>query len=208
MSAARITVLVGRFGPVIGHGLRAVLQRDPTVTLIEDGLDAAQLELAVARHRPRVVIVDESAVVTYETAKRLRQRHEDVGIVVLAANPSRAHAMALVGRGVTACLPKDASAADLSAAIRFAAAGTVVLDWSHEQPKYAISSEAAGELTGREREVLEALRLGQKNAQIAAALGISVETVRSHVKSVYRKLGVRTRRDLLGASLPVEPPRP
>src|SRR5258708_5032039 len=99
MSQAPLAVLVGRFAPVIAHGLRAVLRNDPTIRLIEDGLDATRLETAVQRHRPAVAIIDESAAITADLPKRLRQRHAELGILVLAASPSRAYAMGLVSRG-------------------------------------------------------------------------------------------------------------
>ena len=53
-----------------------------------------------------------------------------------------------------------------------------------------------GLLTAREAEVLELLRTGRSNAEIAAALHVSIETVRTHARHVYRKLGVGTRREL------------
>ena len=51
-------------------------------------------------------------------------------------------------------------------------------------------------LTPRESDVLELLQAGRSNAEIAQALHVSVETVRTHARRVYRKLGVRTRREL------------
>ena len=57
-------------------------------------------------------------------------------------------------------------------------------------------------LTPREADVLELLQEGRSNAEIAVALHVGVETVRTHARNIYRKLGVRTRRDLasLGGS--------
>jgi DNA-binding CsgD family transcriptional regulator len=52
-------------------------------------------------------------------------------------------------------------------------------------------------LTPREAEVMELLQGGRSNAEIAAALHVSIETVRTHARRIYRKLGVRTRRELL-----------
>ena len=52
-------------------------------------------------------------------------------------------------------------------------------------------------LTPREAEVMELLQSGKSNAEIANELNVSVETVRSHARRIYRKLGVRTRRELL-----------
>ena len=48
----------------------------------------------------------------------------------------------------------------------------------------------------REANVLEHLRAGRSNAEIALALSVSVETIRTHRRNIYRKLGVRTRREL------------
>jgi DNA-binding NarL/FixJ family response regulator len=44
--------------------------------------------------------------------------------------------------------------------------------------------------------VLELLQHGRSNAEIALALGVGVETVRTHARNIYRKLGVKTRREL------------
>ena len=52
-------------------------------------------------------------------------------------------------------------------------------------------------LTPREADVLELLQSGRSNAEIAHALQVSVETVRTHARRIYRKLGVKTRRELL-----------
>jgi DNA-binding NarL/FixJ family response regulator len=52
------------------------------------------------------------------------------------------------------------------------------------------------ELTARESDVLELLQDGQTNSAIAAALDIGIETVRTHARSIYRKLGVPSRREL------------
>jgi DNA-binding NarL/FixJ family response regulator len=51
-------------------------------------------------------------------------------------------------------------------------------------------------LTAREAEVLQLLQEGLSNAQIAHALSIGIETVRTHARNIYRKLGISTRRDL------------
>jgi DNA-binding NarL/FixJ family response regulator len=53
-------------------------------------------------------------------------------------------------------------------------------------------------LTRREKQVLVLLGRGWKNADIAVELQVSTETVRTHAQHVYRKLGVRSRKELLG----------
>src|SRR4029077_9834895 len=83
-------------------------------------------------------------------------------------------------------------------AIRLAARGMQLT--SHERTP---GSTASGLLTARESEVLAQLQQGRSNAQVAAELQIGVETVRTHARSIFRKLGVTSRRELL---TPVAPP--
>jgi DNA-binding CsgD family transcriptional regulator len=59
-------------------------------------------------------------------------------------------------------------------------------------------------ITPREFEVLEHLKLGRTNAQIAYALCIGIETVRTHTRNIYRKLGVSSRHDVAGLASLVE----
>jgi DNA-binding NarL/FixJ family response regulator len=95
--------------------------------------------------------------------------------------------------GATACLAKSTEARDVLHAIHLASRGLHVLP-----PAVVDSPDPAGPdlLTPREADVLELLQGGRSNAEIAAALHVSVETVRTHARRIYRKLGVRTRREL------------
>jgi DNA-binding CsgD family transcriptional regulator/DNA-binding XRE family transcriptional regulator len=64
-----------------------------------------------------------------------------------------------------------------------------------------VGERSTSRLTARERDVLKHLRLGDSNAEIALALGIGVETVRTYVARVLRKVGVPSRQELLGAPI-------
>jgi NarL family two-component system response regulator LiaR len=95
--------------------------------------------------------------------------------------------------GATACLAKNTEARDVLHAIHLASRGLTVL------PPAALDGDPIGGpelLTPREAEVLELLQGARSNAEIAHDLQIGVETVRTHVRRVYRKLGVSTRREL------------
>jgi DNA-binding NarL/FixJ family response regulator len=88
---------------------------------------------------------------------------------------------------------QEHEARDVLHAIHLASRGLRVLP-----PAALDGSEAPGPelLTPREAEVLELLQAGRSNAEIAHALHVGVETVRTHARRIYRKLGVKTRRDL------------
>jgi DNA-binding NarL/FixJ family response regulator len=113
--------------------------------------------------------------------------------MVLANNPSSAECRQLIGFGATVCLAKTTDARDLVHAIYLASRGLQVLPSTNAPVRE--TSEAAP-LTSREADVLDLLQGGHSNAEIAAALHVSVETVRTHASNIYRKLGVRSRREL------------
>jgi DNA-binding NarL/FixJ family response regulator len=201
MSAGAVTVVVGRFGAVMGRGLRQVLGEDRAMHVIAQDLDVARLEAVVCEREPEVAVLDETWAITSALPARLINSHTKLRIVVLASRPTREYAMRLLSLGVTACLPKDASAAEILTTIHLAAHGTHVLSFAPGHATALATPRSLLALTPREREVVACLGLGHKNAQIASQLCISVETVRTHVASIYRKLGVSTRRDLLGIDL-------
>lgn len=191
-----VAVALGRFGEVTARGLRQILSEDDSIRLVGADLEPAALREAVARYASAVAIVDESLVAAGDLARDLRRAHAGLALIVLATSPTRDYGMRLLASGVAGCLRKDASAVDLSRAIRLVAAGHIVLGDSPGEPISTTSPADTWRLTQRERDVYECLRSGQKNAAIAQQLGISEQTVKSHAASIYRKLNVR-RRDLL-----------
>jgi DNA-binding NarL/FixJ family response regulator len=103
--------------------------------------------------------------------------------------------------GASACLDRETQSRDVISAIHLASRGLQVL------PRAAASSgggpvAGGGLLSRREAEVLPLLQRGLSNAQIALALQVGIETVRTHARNIYRKLGVASRREL------VTPPAP
>jgi DNA-binding CsgD family transcriptional regulator len=111
----------------------------------------------------------------------------------------------LLAFGASACLPMDTQGRDVLNAIHLASRG---LQLTPLGPPDAHGVQVRDSLlTPREGDVLLLLRQGLSNAEIALALGIGVETVRSHARSIYRKLGVRSRRALIAlASTPTARP--
>lgn len=92
-------------------------------------------------------------------------------------------------------LPREASAAQIDAAIRAVAAGLAVRAPAVRESGFGAMRESDGQalLTPREIEVLAALAEGMTNKAIARRLDISLHTVKFHVESLFRKLGARTR---------------
>ena len=144
--------------------------------------------------------------------------HPETRVVVLANRPSAAECNQMLSFGATACISKETQGRDIINAIHLASRGMHVL------PRSAAADADQGEeigipapdlLTPREADVLELLQEGMTNAQIAHSLSIGIETVRTHARNIYAKLGISTRRDLAritrprasGAREPVAAPR-
>jgi DNA-binding NarL/FixJ family response regulator len=199
---ARVTVVLGRFDALLARGLKQLLREDRELQIIGADLDRAALEYAVASQAPRVAILDEAVAAHPTVLERLKTAHPAIGIVVLAYLPTVAYAMRLLAAGAS-CLAKDVSAAEILAAVHIAADGRRVfadVDGHLVERSYPA---AVASLTPREVEVLEFLSRGQSHAEIAHALQLGVETVRTHSAHIRDKLGVRRNRDLIGAPIPV-----
>jgi DNA-binding NarL/FixJ family response regulator len=197
-----ITVVLAQFGAVIGRGLRGLLDEDRDLSIVGEELDCAALELAVAESRPRVAVLGETTLGGRSLLRRLWAVQPDIGLVVLVHRPTRAHGARLLESGVAAYLPLDAAAHEILSAIHLAAVGLQVLLSAPNGSLQATHVRGMASLTPRERDVLRGLSQGESNVDLGRRLHISTETVRTHVKHIFRKLGVDSRRELIDIPLP------
>ena len=184
-----VTILLARFEDLIAAGLRSLIEADPSLRIVETDVTADALSDAIAEHHPRVAIINLVALLTPGDINRLHRAHPATQLVVLAHSPSPGECSQLLALGAAACLGRDVQRRDVLNTIHLASRGLQVV------PR---GSSAGGHdpLTPREADVLGLLQLGRSNGEIAVELSVSVETVRTHARSVFRKLGVRSRREL------------
>jgi DNA-binding NarL/FixJ family response regulator len=169
-----------------GELTRAVARRERSEALVDH----------VERERPDVVLV----ALERDDAPLARLLEGESGVVPVVAIVGELEGVAeALGSGLRGLLPRDASAAEILAAIRGALAGLVVV---HPEIVAALarpaetvvpSVDANGALSPREGEVLRMLAEGLGNKEIAWQLGISEHTVKFHVASIFAKLGVSSR---------------
>jgi len=191
------TVVAGKFEDLVAIGLSVLIEADPSLDLVARDLPLREIEPVAAKHSPAVVLLDIGALSGPNDLVALRERLPDTRIVVLAHRPSAAECTQLLSFGATGCLSKETEARDIISAIHLASRGLHVLPRSAAAGGgiERLGSEGS-ELTAREGEVLELLQDGRTNSEIAEVLSIGVETVRTHARSIYRKLGVPSRREL------------
>ena len=195
MARPAVTILVARFEDLVAYGLRALVGEDPNLGIVAADVGPGELEPTIARHAPSVAILNFGSLRSPIEVHELHVAHPGTRLVVLANRPSPVECNQLLAFGATACLSKETQARDVLSAIHLASRGLQVLPRSRQERALAV--EPAPELlTPREADVLELLQGGRTNAEIAHQLHVGVETVRTHARNIYRKLGVRTRREL------------
>jgi DNA-binding NarL/FixJ family response regulator len=197
-----ISVAVGQFGALAARGLRELLGEQQDLRLLAVGLDLRGLEVAVTQYSAQVVVLDEESVAEPCVLQGLHAVRPNLGVVILAHRPTRAYGLHLLAVGVSSCLSKDAPAGEILRAVHLAAEGKQLLAAEPNGLLEAARVVGVHTLTVRERAVLELLGRGASNGEIALELQIGIETARTHVAHIYRKLGVSTRRDLVGLELP------
>jgi DNA-binding NarL/FixJ family response regulator len=203
-SNSRVKVLAAKFEDLVAVGLKQLILEDPNLELMMTDVPVSEIEGEIERHEPSVVLVNFGTLKSPAQVFQLHQSYPDTRIVVLANRPTAAECNQMLSFGATACLSKETEARDI---IHLASRGMHVLPRSAAAGGGVDSLNLKGSdlLTPREADVLELLQDGATNAQIAHQLSIGVETVRTHARNIYRKLGIGSRRDLarLGRAEPV-----
>jgi DNA-binding NarL/FixJ family response regulator len=187
-----VSVVLSSFEDIVSLGLQTLIEEDPNLQLVASGVAPEQLTSSLQTHRPRVAILNYGSLPSPTELRELSQQLPETRLVVLANRPTPGECRQMLAFGATACLAKSTEARDVLHAIHLASRGLTVL------PPATLDGPQVGPdlLTPREADVLELLQGGRSNAEIAQALHVSIETVRTHVRRIYRKLGVRTRREL------------
>jgi DNA-binding NarL/FixJ family response regulator len=191
------TVVAGKFEDLIAIGLSRLIEDDPNLELVARDVPMQELESVAAQHSSPVVLLNFGSLSGPTDLIAFHQRVPDARIVVLANRPTAAECTQMLSFGATGCISKETQARDIVNAIHLASRGMHVLPRSASAGGGVDRLGLEGtDLTAREAEVLELLQDGRTNSEIAEQLSIGVETVRTHARSIYRKLGVPSRREL------------
>ena len=199
-----IRVLIVDDHAVVRRGLLAFLATEPDLDVVGDAAGGADALAQIARldaegRRPDIVLMDlqMEPLDGIETTRRIRARHAGVDVVALTSFAEEERVRAALEAGAAGYVLKDADADEVVAAIRSVYAGAVQLDPAVARRLLASSGppsrDAVGGLTARELDVLRQLGDGMANKEIAANLGLSERTVRTHVSSILGKLGLSSR---------------
>jgi two-component system, NarL family, response regulator EvgA len=198
--AGIITVVVRYLDPLLARGVFDALRTDRRLRVVVSELMGSALEDEVRRQTPQLVLIGEN--VAYSQLARLRSAERPPEILVLAQDRAELVGPLLRDAGMS-CLASGATAAELLRAVHLAVSGLPTFSRINEVGRAERSYPTGlAQLTEREVEVLRRLSEGYTNPAIAEDMQISVATVRTHVRRIFQKLDVHSRRDLLGMRVP------
>jgi DNA-binding NarL/FixJ family response regulator len=202
VTTSEITCLIVDDHEVVREGLRLSLSRAPHVRVVGEASDGeAAVELA-ERRRPDVVIMDVRmpGMDGLEATKALLERVPDASVLIFTAYSERSLLSRGLESGAKGYVLKEAPHETLVRAIEKVASGDGYVDPAL-MPSFLTGREKDDMLTAREREILQLLADGKSNADVAAKLFISQETVKSHVRHILAKLEADTRTHAVAIAL-------
>jgi len=200
-----IRVLICDDQALVRAGFRAILEAQPDIEVAGEAENGAEVVALAERRAADVILMDIRMPVLdgVEATRRLVAGGSPARILVLTTFDLDEYVHAAIRAGASGFLLKDVTPAKLLEAIRIVAAGDALLApsvtkrllerFASTLPQRDHSSQALATLTTRETEVLRLLAGGLSNAEIAAELVVSEATVKTHISSVLRKLGLRDR---------------
>lgn len=180
---------------VVASSLKAYLESFADLAVVGIAPSGEALLQHVTSWSPAIVLLDllmPGGIDGVETARRLRVLVPEVRVIALTASTDEARMMGVLKAGALGYVRKDADPEVLVAAIRAVAQGRTFIDPAVAR-RMAESELPRVDLTPRELDVLRQVALGRTNREIADALAIGEETVKSHVLHLLSKLMVENR---------------
>jgi two-component system, NarL family, response regulator NreC len=192
---------------VVRMGLRMLFESEPDIEILAEAGSAREAIETASRLQPDLILMDIGLpdLSGIDATREIKKVMPNIHVVALTIHEDQEYFFKMLEAGASGYVPKRAAPEELLTAIRTAARGEVYLypslakllvkDYLGQGHPLPVTPE--NELTSREQEVLLHLANGSSNAEIAAALTISSNTVERHRENIMRKLNLHSRSELV-----------
>jgi DNA-binding NarL/FixJ family response regulator len=189
---------------IVREGLAYMLGDIDDVELVGEASSGAELLERLDDIRPDIVLLDVHmpGMSGLEALEQMQRSHPAIKVIMLSMHDRTTYVQQAIRSGATGYLLKSAGLEELVRALTLVAADKPYIQGELGGALVATTDESdLPRLRPRELEVLGLLSQGYENKQIASRLGISEATVKTHVKAVYTRLGVRSRAEAAATAL-------
>ncbi len=208
MAIGTVSLLICDDHKVLTDALSVVVGVDSSLTLVAPPVHTPEEGVVLASEQlPDVVLMDimfkGSEMTGIEATRRIKERSPSTKVIVMTAHDEDRLMVEAVEAGASGFLSKDMPADEILSAAKAAADGEVLIDpatltrllaqVAREREEQRDAMVLLGDLTERERQILQLLAAGKRNDDIAAELFISPQTVQTHVRNILGKLRVHSK---------------
>jgi len=199
--AGPVRVFVVDDHPVVVQGVSMLVRGDTRVCVVGDARSAGDALRVLPEVQPEVILLDLRLpdMLASESTRRIRAAVPGARILVFTAHSEHPALQLALDAGAHGALLKDVADADLVDAIVRTARGENVLDprLARGPSTWKTTVKNPVDLTRREYEILRRVAMGETNPEIAQALRLSRNTVKTYLQSALHKLGARNRIDAI-----------
>lgn len=198
MSNIRIMVVDDHV--IVREGLRALLELEKDISEVYEADSSMQCLEVIDQYSPDVVLMDLKmpGIGGIDATRLIKQNHPQIKIILLTNYDDEEYVLEAIKAEADGFVLKDVKKGDLARIIRLVLEGHAYVDPSvtHKVFRHLKKSDVPEKsfsrpvLSRRELQILECVVEGKSNQEIAEAIYLSLDTVKSHLKNIYQKLGV------------------
>ncbi|MDQ3653048.1 MAG: response regulator transcription factor [Acidobacteriota bacterium] len=207
----KLRILLAEDHETIRDGLKLLVNSQPDMEIVGEA-DNGRIAVQLAQQLlPDVVVMDVSMpeLNGLQATKKVKEQLPKVKVLTLTRHTDAGYLQQLLQAGVNGYVLKQSKSAELLRAVRAVAAGQTYLDPAITEKalpqmrgkRAARGASSDAQLSEREAEVLRLIALGYINKEVAARLSLSVKTIEVHKANGMRKMGMKSRVDIVSYAL-------
>jgi two-component system, NarL family, response regulator NreC len=203
-----LRVLIADDHGVVRHGLRALLEKSPKVSVVGEAADGREAVRLASEANPDIIVMDIAMPLLngIDATTQIMSRCPDVKVIILSMYSDESYVLRALSAGAKGYLLKDSAESDILPAVESVAQGRpffspaitrTLLEEYLESRKKSKLEDSYDLLTDREKEVLQLIAEGKTNKEVATILELSPYTVETHRQNLMQKLNLHNTAEIV-----------